>query len=348
MWAAVTTPKTSTPANIPTPKGIQLSGHLSRVNFGCGATSIRRCSCPNPSHQATGTRWAGNLLMSVISVKDLTFTYAGSSKPAVNGLSFDIDWGEIFGFLGPSGAGKSTTQKVLIGLLRDFQGDVAVFDQDLRSWNADFYERIGVSFEFPNHYLKLSALENLNYFSKLYSVHTRPPPELLELVGLEEDGNTRVSQFSKGMKVRLTVARSLLNNPDVLFMDEPTAGLDPVNSRRIKELIKQEKNAGRTIFLTTHDMNVAEELCDRVAFLVDGEIALVNTPRALKLEYGASRVGVEYDVDGRVEAQEFVLDGLGEDTDFIGLLKTGTVQTIHTQEASLEEIFIEVTGRGLV
>ncbi|MDX1436843.1 MAG: ABC transporter ATP-binding protein [Anaerolineales bacterium] len=285
--------------------------------------------------------------MSVISVENLSFTYAGSAHPAIRQLNFNIDRGEIFGFLGPSGAGKSTTQKVLIGLLRDFKGEVSVFGQDLRNWKADFYERIGVSFEFPNHYLKLTALENLNYFARLYEVETRPPPELLALVGLEEDGHTRVSQFSKGMKVRLTVARSLLNNPDVLFMDEPTAGLDPVNARRIKELIKEEKSSGRTIFLTTHDMNVAEELCDRVAFLVDGEIALVNSPRALKLEYGASRVRVEYQVDGRVEARDYALDGLGDDSDFIQLLKSKEVQTMHTQEASLEEIFIEVTGRGL-
>jgi len=149
------------------------------------------------------------------------------------------------------------------------------------------------------------------------------------------------------MKVRLTVARSLLNNPDVFFMDEPTAGLDPINARRIKELIKIEKNAGRTVFLTTHNMTVADELCDRVAFLVDGEIKLVDSPRALNLEYGASRVRVEYQINGAVDAQDFALQGLGEDKVFIDLLQSGHVQTMHTQEASLEEIFIEVTGQML-
>jgi len=282
----------------------------------------------------------------MINVNQLSYTYANTSRPAVNSLTFHIERGEIFGFLGPSGAGKSTTQKVLIGLLRGFQGQASVFGRDLSAWDSTYYERIGVSFEVPNHYLKLTALENLTYFRSLYSGETLAPQTLLALVGLENDGKMPVSQYSKGMKNRLNVARALMHNPELIFMDEPTAGLDPVNARRVKELIKAQKTAGKTIFLTTHDMTVADELCDRVAFIVDGQIALIDTPRTLKLQYGVPNVRVEYRANSHMETREFPLTGLGENPAFLELLRNG-VETIHTTEASLEDIFIQVTGRGL-
>lgn len=284
----------------------------------------------------------------MISVSQLTYTYNRTTRPAVAGLDFEIQQGEIFGFLGPSGAGKSTTQKILIGLLKGFQGRVTVFGKDLADLKSDYYERIGVSFEVPNHFLKLTALENLTYFSSLYSRKTLDPQSLLEMVGLEQDGKTLVSQYSKGMKNRLTVARSLLNDPELLFMDEPTSGLDPVNARRIKDLIKQQKEAGKTVFLTTHNMAVADELCDRVAFIVDGKIVLINAPRELKLRHGQATVRVEYRANSHTEQRDFALDSLGHNQDFIALLRGGGVETIHTQEATLEDIFIQVTGRSLL
>jgi fluoroquinolone transport system ATP-binding protein len=283
----------------------------------------------------------------MIDVENLSYTYAGAPAPALKGLSFGIGRGEVFGFLGPSGAGKSTTQKVLIGLLKDFQGHVSVFGKDLKNWNADYYERIGVSFELPNHYLKLTALENLSYFAALYGNRTRAPRALLERVGLGEDGDQPVAQFSKGMKNRLNVARSLLHDPELLFMDEPTTGLDPVNARLIKELIREQQQAGKTVFLTTHNMTVADELCDRVAFIVDGELRLIDAPHALKLRYGRRVVRVEYEHGGRAEKRDFPLETLGSDPGFIELLRGGEVQTIHTLEATLVDIFIEVTGRRL-
>ncbi len=283
----------------------------------------------------------------MIEVNNLTFTYAKAGKPAVNGLAFNIEQGEIFGFLGPSGAGKSTTQKVLIGLLKDYQGTISVFGKDLARWKSDYYERVGVSFEFPNHYLKLTGIENLTYFSSLYRDKTESPQDLLDLVGLNDDGGMLVSQYSKGMKNRLSVARSLLNNPELIFMDEPTAGLDPLNARRIKELIKTQKQAGKTVFLTTHDMTVADALCDRIAFIVDGKIELIDTPRELKLRYGERRVRLEYGTDNGTERREFPLEGLGNNTDFLNLLRRNDVQTIHTLEATLEDIFIQVTGQRL-
>ncbi len=282
----------------------------------------------------------------MITVENLSFTYAGTDTPAVKGISFEIQPGEIFGFLGPSGAGKSTTQKILIRLLRDFSGQVHILDRDLRAWGNDYYEQVGVSFELPNHYGKLTALENLHYFGRLYQNQTIPPETLLEMVGLAEDGNLLASQFSKGMKIRLNLARALIHNPKLLFLDEPTAGLDPVNARRIKDLIQSQKDAGRTVFLTTHDMTIANELCDRVAFIVDGQIGLIDSPRALKLRHGRKEVQVEYLANGHTETREFPIQGLAENPAFLESLRQ-PVQTIHTQEATLENIFIQVTGRSL-
>ncbi len=283
----------------------------------------------------------------MIHVENLNFTYTGTNKPAVRGLNFDIQKGEIFGFLGPSGAGKSTTQKILIRLLQGFQGTATIFDQDLRQWGYDYYERIGVSFELPNHYSKLTGIENLKYFGSLYQGEVIEPIKLLEMVGLQDDGDMLVSQYSKGMKNRLNVARALLHNPELLFLDEPTAGLDPLNARRIKELIKAQQAAGKTVFLTTHDMTVADELCDQVAFIIDGQISVIDSPQELKLQYGRPEVQVEYQVNGKNAAQDFPIAGLADNAAFIQLLRDNQIRTIHTQEATLETIFIQVTGRSL-
>lgn len=154
----------------------------------------------------------------MIEVRDLHFSYAKSNAPVVRGLAFTVQRGEIFGFLGPSGAGKSTTQKILIGLLEGYSGLVNVHGKEVAAWTASDYERIGVSFETPNHFLKLTGLENLRYFAALYSGATRSPATLLGSVGLENDGNRLVGQYSKGMKARLSIARCLLNKPELMFL----------------------------------------------------------------------------------------------------------------------------------
>ena len=254
----------------------------------------------------------------MIVVRDMTFTYPDGEAPAVRGLSFSVGRGEIFGFLGPSGAGKSTTQKILIGLLRGYEGNVEVMGRDLGSWGVDYYERVGISFELPNHYQKLTALENLDFFGSLYHKATEDPRRLLEMVGLGEDADTRVSRFSKGMQMRLTFARALLHRPELIFLDEPTAGLDPVNARKLKDMVLELKGEGRTIFLTTHDMTVADQLCDRVAFIVDGRIALIGSPRELKIRQGERKVRVEYGKNGGTETCAFPLDGVGNDVEFLG------------------------------
>src|SRR6201988_1874507 len=191
---------------------------------------------------------AARLTTDVIRVDGLTYTYPKATEPAVRGMDFSVGRGEIFGFLGPSGAGKSTTQKVLIGLLRGHGGVAAVWGKDPMEWGSDYYQRVGVSFELPNHYQKLTGLENLRFFASLYKSTTLDPMELLDAVGLADDANTRVGKYSKGMQMRLTFARSLINDPELLYLDEPTSGLDPVNSRKVKNMILDLKARGRAVF----------------------------------------------------------------------------------------------------
>lgn len=283
----------------------------------------------------------------MIEVQGLAYTYAGSQTQAVKGISFEVKRGEVFGFLGPNGAGKSTTQKILIGLLTGHQGSARVLGKAIGAWGSDYYEHIGVSFELPNNYQKLTGLENLQFFRDLYRGATEDPKQLLELVDLADAANTRVAQYSKGMQMRLNVARSLLNKPELIFMDEPTSGLDPVSARNIKDLIRRLGDEGRTVFLTTHNMTVADEVCDRVAFIVEGQITLIDSPRTLKLQHGQRRVRVEYNLNSHTEGREFAIEGLGQNTDFFDLLRAYPIETIHTQEATLEDIFIRVTGRSL-
>ncbi|MBO8162130.1 MAG: ABC transporter ATP-binding protein [Brevibacillus sp.] len=272
-----------------------------------------------------------------------------ANHAALQGLNFEIAEGEIFGFLGPSGAGKSTTQKILIGLIKDYGGHVQVMNREVSTWGQDYYEHIGVSFELPNHYGKLTALENLNHFRSLYSGETYDPMEVLEWVGLQDDANKKVAEFSKGMKIRLNVARSIIHKPKVLFLDEPTSGLDPVNARKIKELVRELRRCGTTVFVTTHNMMLADELCDRVAFITAGKISMIDAPSALKKRYGKRNVQIEYlDAAQNIQRQDFPLDGLGNNQEFLSLLQSACrIESIHSQETTLDHIFINVTGQEL-
>lgn len=283
----------------------------------------------------------------MIEVNDLHFAYGSNSEDTLKGLNFQISEGEIFGFLGPSGAGKSTTQKILIGILNHYRGSVSVNRLDLKKLDSNFYESIGVAFETPNLYTKFSALENLEFFAQFYQNTTRDPHELLASVGLEEASQTRVSDFSKGMKVRLNFCRSLLNNPKLIFLDEPTSGLDPVNLRKLESLILAEKERGNTICITTHDMHVADTLCDRVAFIVDGEVSLIDTPRDLKLQHGERFVDLEFRENGTLQTTSLPMDMLGKNETFQSILNNHFIETIHSREASLEDVFVKTTGRTL-
>lgn len=281
----------------------------------------------------------------MIEVQDLIYQYPYNPEATIKGINFSIQKGEVFGFLGPSGSGKSTTQKILYKHLPKFKGGVSIMGKDLNSWDKGFYQKIGVCFELPNHYLKLSALENLTFFSSFYPKKPRPFEALLEKVGLKEDGHKRVAEFSKGMKMRLNFIRSIMHDPDILFLDEPTAGLDPVNARTIKNIIKDLREQGKTIFLTTHSMFDADELCDRVALITNGQLNAIDSPENLKLQYGRRKVQVQ--LEGQKEFFEYDLDNLGKNQAFLSLLAENNIRTIHSKEATLEEVFIQITGKSL-
>ncbi|MDD5018252.1 MAG: ABC transporter ATP-binding protein [Eubacteriales bacterium] len=282
----------------------------------------------------------------MITVKKLRFTYPGASQEVLTGMDFHVGRSEIFGFLGPSGAGKSTAQKILTGILKGYAGSVHVLGDEVRRKKRDYYERIGVVMEVPNLYGKLTAMENLRYFASLYQAPCGDAAALMERLELAQDINTRVSGYSKGMKMRLNFIRAIQHRPDVLFLDEPTAGLDPARSRIIKDMILEQKASGVTVLLTTHDMHLAEDLCDRVAFIVDGSIRLLDTPINLRLRAGERRVRYTWQEKTRHEA-ETPLKSLKDDAQFLRLMKERRLETLHTQEPSLEDLFIQETGRRL-
>jgi len=194
----------------------------------------------------------------------------------------------------------------------------------------------------------MTAKENLAFYRKLFDVETREPQELLEMVGLGDKANIKAGDFSKGMKHRLTFARSMINNPSIWFLDEPTTGLDPSIAADIKNIIWEEKKQNVTTFLTTHNMFIADELCDRVAFIVDGEIKLIDSPKNLKLQYGAKLVDVEFIKDNDVLKESLSTIDEKDKKRIKEIIDNYQIQTMHTKEATLEEIFIKVTGRGLV
>lgn len=281
----------------------------------------------------------------MIQVKNLNYQYSSANNLMLKGINFSIEKGEVFGFLGPSGSGKSTTQKILFKLLTGYNGMAQIDGKEVSVWGKNLYEKIGVGFELPNHYLKLSALENINFFKNFYN-KTHNPMELLDMVGLKKDANKKVADFSKGMKMRLNFVRSFIHDPEILFLDEPTSGLDPVNSKVVKDIIIDLKSKGKTIFITTHQMYDAEKLCDRVAFIVDGEIKAMDSPENLKIQY--SNRSVEVLFRNSPEKEKYKLDGLGQNKAFLEKLQTNEIETIHSKEASLDDIFIQVTGKTLV
>lgn len=282
----------------------------------------------------------------MIHVEGLHFTYPQGRQEVLRGMDFIAEPGEIFGFLGPSGAGKSTAQKILTGILKGYSGSVRVLGGEVREQNRDYYQRIGVAMEVPNLYGKFTAMENLRFFSSLYKGPCEDAAALMERLELKDDMDTRVSGYSKGMRMRLNFIRALMHKPDVLFLDEPTAGLDPARARIMKDIMREQKALGRTVLLTTHDMHLAEELCDRVAFIVDGSICLMDTPVNLRLKAGDRLVRYSWREQTLREA-ETSLKLLRDDGQFMQLLREGRLETLHTQEPSLEALFIEVTGRRL-
>lgn len=281
----------------------------------------------------------------MIRVENLYFSY--TKKPFIENMNFTVTKGEIFGFLGPSGAGKSTLQKILIGMLPTYQGSVTVNGTECKCHTNRFYEEIGVDFEFSTMYDKLTARENLRFFASLYEKQSCSVDELLRKVGLENDADKRVSDFSKGMKARLNFIKALLHDPSLLCLDEPTSGLDPTNSRMMKDMIIAEKNKGKTILITTHNMQDATELCDRVAFIVNGEICALDSPHNLIMSRGAAQVTYTWLENGEHTAN-CSLDRLSHDERLKTLIAENRLQSIHSSEPTLNDIFMDITGRTLL
>lgn len=281
----------------------------------------------------------------MIQVSNLSFSY--TKQPFISDMNFSVSAGEIFGFLGPSGAGKSTLQKILMGMLRTYQGSAVVNGIECKKRTRHFYENIGVDFEFSTMYEKLTAKENLQFFASLYEKKARPIDELLKMVGLERDADKRVADYSKGMKSRLNFIKALLHDPPLLCLDEPTSGLDPANSRRMKNMILEEKAKGKTVLLTTHNMQDATELCDRVAFIVGGKICALDSPRNLILAKGAAAVTYTWMENGEQSAS-CPLRHVSSDVRLKRLIAENRLQSIHSSEPTLNDIFVEITGRTLL
>ncbi len=279
-------------------------------------------------------------------VENLYFKYHNNAEDVIKGISFEIKKGEIFGFLGPSGAGKSTTQKILIKILEDYRGNISYNGKNILEYDNEFYEDIGVSFEMPIHFSKMTAMENIEFFLKLYK-RNADIESLMKRVGLWESRDKMVGEFSKGMKIRLNIVRALLNKPKMLFLDEPTNGIDPANAKILKDLIKEFRESGGTVFITSHIMSDIDELCDRVAFIVNGEIKEVDSPRNLKIKYGKRELKLEYKEDNITKKAVFSMEDIGKNQEFLNLLQTKKIETIHSGETTLEDIFIKVTGVGL-
>jgi ABC-type multidrug transport system ATPase subunit len=280
-----------------------------------------------------------------IKVESLSFSYGDIE--AVKNVSFEVMPGEILGFLGPNGAGKSTTIKVLTGQMPPKSGRAEILGRETGHDDPEIQAQIGVCFEEKNLYLNMSALENLDFYASLFGIKDADSMEVLRRVGLADRAKDRVHSFSKGMRQRMMISRAFINKPSVLFLDEPTDGLDPVTSASIRKTIKEEAERGAAVLLTTHDMFEADELSDRVAFINEGEIVALDTAENLKLKYGTRSVRVRLRDGEGVREEHVPLDENDSSARIAALAASPDLMTIHTEEATLEAIFIELTGRGL-
>lgn len=286
----------------------------------------------------------------MIDVKKLTFSYNKSiknkEKQALHGLDFAVGEGEIFGFLGANGSGKSTTQKILTGILKGYGGCVSLFGQDMQTVHTqEFYQQIGVLFEFPYLYTNLSAVDNLKYFSSFYPrPQVRDVFELLEKLEFKTDFLRKpVSSYSKGMRQRVSMARALISNPKLLFLDEPTSGLDPSGAVLFRKIIEEERRKGTTVFLTTHNMVDADLLCDRVAFISNGKLVALDTPKKLKEKNTNHQIIIDYLYNGKRKEKKVKTFEMEAGFPF----PHDEIISVHSQEPTLEDVFIQYTGRGL-
>jgi ABC-2 type transport system ATP-binding protein len=282
------------------------------------------------------------LKMNAIDVDKLSRAFNG--RQAVDNISFAVEAGEIFGFLGHNGAGKTTTIRMLSGQLLPNSGRARVAGCDVLTERQRLKPLIGVVSEHQNLYERMSGLENLKFAARLYGQTIRRVEEVLEQVGLLDRAKDNVRNYSNGMKQRLLIARALIHRPQIVFLDEPTRGLDPVVGREVRRLILDLSQQGVTIFLTTHYMEEADQLCGRVAFLSDGRIVAMGTPDSLKVAHGQNSVRVTL-ING--EKLSLPLDDADAGKELDKLVSNGQVRTLHSAEATLEEVFIQIAGREL-
>lgn len=281
----------------------------------------------------------------MIEVLDLRRTFKG--KEAVAGISFSVRRGEIFGLLGPNGAGKTTTIRMLTGQITPDAGRASVAGYDVVREHQRLKECIGVVPEEQNLYERLPARTNLKFSCWLYNLPESRAEEVLDLVRLRDRAKDPVRTFSNGMRQRLMIARALLHRPPVLFLDEPGRGLDPISAREVRSTIEQLSREGMTILLTTHLLEEADQLCQRVAFINWGRIVANDTPRRLKLSHGQRTLIVTLaGQENRDTFNELTLkmDDPNDQARLAQLMERGQVQAVHSQEATLEEVFVEIAG----
>jgi len=280
-------------------------------------------------------------------VTDLAKRYG--EVEAVRGISFEAHPGEVFGLLGHNGAGKTTTIRMLTGRTPPSAGTATVGGHDIVTEREAARGLLNLVFEDQNLYERLSGRDNLKLFADLYGAPADRTDELLERVGIASAAGRKVKTYSTGMKQRLVLARGLVNDPQVLFLDEPTRGLDPMSARNLRSIVRDLSAQGTTIVLTTHDMVEADELCQRVAFLSEGRIVALDTPRELKLRIGhdtESSRSARVLLDDRTE-HTVVLDDPEQDERLSGWLRAGRVLTVHSDEPSLADVFVALAGRSL-
>lgn len=259
-------------------------------------------------------------------------------KTALKEISLSISSGKIFGFLGPSGAGKTTTINILTGQLPPDEGEVKILGKDCAQLTSDDFLELGIMSDNVGFYDRLSLYDNLLFFAKFHSVEIAYLDHLLKRLKLYDDRFNKAEKLSTGMKQRMLLIRAILHSPKVIFLDEPTSGMDPTLSQIVHELLLEIKNSGATIFLTTHNMDEATKLCDSIALLHEGKIVEQGSPREIIDKYSQTdKVKISY-FDGReiIVPKEEAYKYLGENT-----------KTINTLETSLESIFIQLTGDKL-
>ena len=267
-----------------------------------------------------------------------------NNKTVLKDVSFSVNEGEIFGFLGPSGAGKTTIINILTGQLRKDKGESSVLGENSERLTNGIHEKIGMVLENSGLYSRLSCYDNLALFTEIFHLPKSKIREVLKKVNLEDAIKKPVSKLSKGMTQRLVLARAIIHNPSLLFLDEPTSGLDPNTVQEIHKLIFELRENGTTIFLTTHNMEEATKLCDRVTLLNEGEIVESDHPDALCRKYNTEK-SINVLLKG---GQSISLPCDKRSSKVISeYLDNNMVESIHSSEPNLETVFIKLTGRNL-